>query len=1425
MNYLSSWGAWGAQKFNDAYNAFAHPYATGDDEDLKELVQASNQDESDGELPIGPFDVSRSDDEPKLQEGEEQPAPVIADYDENPADDPLANWYGDYKQEDLEHLANNSPVQNPFENLKAKIINTAVGAEVEYVSPVTNEQGLGGAILNLAADNPIGNYFVKNYDKVRERTAWALIGTTDFDKIAAEQKAALTAVVGHPRLGILMEAFIPRATDIVIKTISKNYPGFNTFLITEKPRIEKIIRSAFFKVAVNFAKDTKLNLTKFDLAGTDLTNEMIKKLISISNRQMRETANEGKFDEIDTIGIPGIRKVELRKLFESSVNEFLAIALPNGSRDLGLRSVLGDSIFDAISKFMLPDIFIDIYRLEHKQPFHTEKDLEILEQKGGAVLKHIAEVVGQEISEFLPKMLAKKAHKLAEKGLMEADMQNLLWLKTWLGDRVVEFAESEDPNIKAIWGFVKKNIESVMIHALASLADTEDKPADANLVAVVAGEGLKVLDDFITANKDAIDAVDAKPLTETYTAKDRKEERENLFKPLVDTIIKKSRLENKNKVELVDSEKLARKMLPVVLSKLYEDMKVYPEDLSKEKNRLADVLFDPNAYFNRLLNDDPAAAVQQLVLENRAGNQAVLQNAEITQTVEELATACGILAEDVAKIAKAYAKKDEKQIAHMINKGLFKNNRLNPQEEKDFADGLHQIMNSENPSIEKIWEYSEKIIQTAIFKVFVRVAENTPVEADADRKVNKNMALPGNVVHRALSFLANRMPNIDEEIERIRGSDMSKAEKKKQIAMLFRPLAADFLDLAGENLKEILPVPKMFRSFLAKKLRNEYLPEIFGKMYKDLNGWRYDAHNQEDKLDVLFPNGSGKKAATSIANYIKDFVPYYLETNPEKVTEILEKQAMGKYFAALSEEHQNSLRGLIQRNVHALGVNPDMQVVAKGIGEFSRGIILKMFSGITQSVDAKDKTGNGTGTNKFLFNTTLGFIRVLGDHVRRINKIPPAGRMYPAHNVPHSAMLNGFANHPSLPNMLHPALEKDLDPNATPEQRKEQRLKEFFVPFAADLLSIAGITDPKDFPAPSFMKEEAWDMFKTKMLPEILLNMYEEMLKPENINMMLLKTVDGLIEEIDKLPDEVKNDEPVEMDPQQRELNKALGDVVKEMIVLMPDIWTKTIFASDRIRNMTSEALGAIIRRKLDSTTMIEMMNKALTNLKFNKPDENRGKTDLELDAEKARVEKELNKKMTSYISHQVKEALQNMIKTKWDGFQAKFDKGVQKAFGKPGLAVKRFFDVIFRFIFITVLGTVFNFILYKCIWFFVDKKIAKKSDEIIKDLQMPINENAMLNFTQVWLDGMKGVEAAQHQDEMLLREAKQLRRQRKIEEEQVELHQDAVKSVIDENLETAAVEEKLVENDEINANDEEANNLNELIEQARLAANAQQKS
>lgn len=1210
-----------------------------------------------------------------------------------------------------------------------------------------NNNGWGGWALNKLAGNWVGEKIVENSKYVRDGAIYALIGTTDFDAVSDEQLDRLKRASRNTGLGRLVDAFIPFITDKIKEKVITTYPGFEAFLNLEKGIVEKIVRSVLLKVVANVADQVAQKQVNTKPA-PDFNEEFVKFLMGMANDEIAGNGKDfdAKFDEIDGMtATPNAQKYAFRELFKPVVAKFLDVCLPKGKEDLGLRGPLATAVWSALADEALPDAFVDFYRLMHKPNHHTEDDLAVLSRPGGAALQAIAKFAGEKGKGVIPKVMAEESEEISLAAFEKAGVGQGALLRKLLAKIIRQIAKSGSPELLKFWDYAKINIESIMIHALATLAKKQDAEGLGNVIPVVAGTGLKIIDDFFSENAEKIDEAIEK--WAPYPKKKRNEEVAKLFKPLSDQILKETGLEDNMFVKLIKD-----KAFPSLLRRFYDDMKKYAANKPQFEARLKKELVDEQAMLNQ-----PTEEVKQhydeLVARRAEPVQDVLaERSGVEKVVQDLSKSCGMLAEDVMKIVKNFARTDKEEIARRINQGLFAEMPLTAQQENELAEGLNQFMASGGEGLEHAFAYSESLLQATIFKIFVVIAENNPVadkDIDANRTENKNVAIPGNVIHRVLSFLSEKIPAIDQRLNEIKNSDLEESEKQRQCVALFRPLVDDFLQLAGPNLREALPVPKVMRDLLMEKVQQVFLPAIFHEVYTQLNGWRNEIPANKGKLDEIFPSGNGKSAAGKIADYIRDFVPYYMETNPGKIVGVVQG-ATSKYFDALSPENAAGLKELIERNVRSLGeevanhkaeganeAKDPMSETAKAIGEYSRSIILKIFAGVSQNIDGKEKPAEADGKNHFVLTTAIGFIKIAAEHFRRINKIPEKGRTNPAHSVAHEDMLKGF-EHNTIDengNILHPALAKDLDPNATPEQRKQQRMEQFFVPFAENLIAISGI-DSKEFPVPGMGRDQVWDLFKKQILPEVLYNVYNEMLQPRNLNKIMLQTLDLLASTANGLADD-SEEASSETDLHQKELNKALGGLIKEMIDLVPDFWTKTFFDRDAIMNLTEESLGRRVKSKLDGTTMIALMEKGLAGLKLPKADANRGKSAEQLAMEDKKDEEKLQKKFSAYISIEAKKFVKAKIEEKWDSFQEAFDKGVEKCFGKPGLAVKHFFDDIFHFIFFDLLGPIFNFIVFKMIWFYIElMKIIGKSKEIIGDIHMPIHENLALWATQ-WLLGV----------------------------------------------------------------------------------------
>lgn len=1220
-------------------------------------------------------------------------------------------------------------------------------------------RGWRGYLANAATLYLPGVETIAGNEWTRNQIKSYFFGNTNFPKTREKLRDELQILTGNNTLSDVAEALSCKLKSIVLtkltdntNPLNHNYPGFKFFINKEDEFTTQIFQVLVLKVVINLVKETKRELTdKFD---GNLPTQVLTDLIKIANNSLKKV-DQDTFQKIKNLPNINDRNREFRKLFRPISDEFLAIALPNKEDDLELGK-LSNTVWQELSEEAIPDLFVNIYELTYQPPHHTKKDSEELERPGGAALERLAKFLAEKTERDLPEIIQKNAATIGKAAVSKllVGSENRSWLEDWVGDRLVQISTSDNPEIKLLWSYAKKNIESIIIHALASLGSSknpEENHSKKNIVPDVMSNVHEILENFFTENKETIDKTFKE--TDNSTEEDRNNQLNILFKKLSDEILKKANLQENPLVALVKDE-----FIPELLREFYEDMYLYRENLSSDSETLKIDLLDAVACANQ--DHDAVIKEYREVLENlEESKKTVLEKSGVGKVVDELEQSCGLFAKDITRILKNFAEEDKKKISEMLNNAMMlKDFNLTEQ----LGEGLQNFFKNNSENLKKSWEYSETIVKAALFKVFATIAKNEKVEGEDDRTENINTKIVGNVVHRVLSFLNKKIPVIDAELKKLQNDEkLSEEEKELKIRKLYQPLAEDFLALAGENLEEILPVPKIFRGPLKDLLKTTLLPVIFHDMYTQLNKGREEAPENSKKLDEIVPSGS--KFVQKVADFIEKFVPYYMETHPEDISKIAMK-ATDKFVKKLSNDTQNQLNNLLTKNIKQLGENPEMAKTSKAISEYSNGMILKIFSGIAQNIKNKQSVKDKNGQNHFLLNTSIGFIKLISDHVKRINQIPPKGRMYPAHNVHPRDMHGGFADEKNYgTNMLHPALTKDFVKGATKEDKDNQRLKEFFVPFAKDILEIAGITSPKDLDVPDPIRQEFWNLFQEKILPEVMMSVFKGVTEDEKpgtlntlmLNTLMLKTIDALneaVEDIDKGVD--VNDAKEDLDEQQELLNVALGRLIKEMVELVPDFWTMTVFNNEKIKNMTAASIGKIVRKKLDQTTMTELLDKCLESVTIPKPWEDRKKTPAEIARGNKRVEKELSKKMTHYISKQAKEKFKNLIKSKWNDFHENFDKSVKKYLGKPGLAIKHFFDDILHFIFFDILGPVFHFIVFNVLWFFVDMKIAGKSQEIIKDAQMPIHENLLFNLCTEWAKSMKGEQKVEETQQKLIEEA-----------------------------------------------------------------------
>ena len=745
-----------------------------------------------------------------------------------------------------------------------------------------------------------------------------------------------------------------------------------------------------------------------------------------------------------------------------------------------------------------------------------------------------------------------------------------------------------------------------------------------------------------------------------------------------------------------------------------------------------------------------------------------LMGVEISQLQEDLANYTQKLEVDFNPLENAIAwisDKINRQIKEtLLEKGediiqwvdsILPVQKLNEHDREWLKAVLNQVIGGRDPAIENLWNYTEGVFRSALMKIFVDIANQS-----SDIETPKHLLIT-NMINRLVSLFDVNLEGSQERIQEILQSSLSQEEKRVQMRHIFHPIAAEFLAMAGPDALEALPIPEALKNNLEIELREKLLPDLLSSFFTDINKWNIHTERDRDHLFRLFANENPASAAKVIARFTMDILPVVL-TNPEKkvseklfkvISEQILKQPeeRAKALHTYLENNREEAIGLIRDNLNLLldEKNFDfMDKVSPGVEEFIEVAIIRSMSTIFSKI-------NHVQSPDFMVDMGLKMIQIANAHFQEINRIKEEEGEKLVYKVDESTMLNKYGsagNEDPLSPSLHPAISRDT--TLSEEEKNQQIMNHFFIPITEEFLKLAGISKPEDLPVPAPLAEKVFSLIKTDLCPLI----FNEVLESIDVDKLMLSVMELINNGIKNpaSPEELHID--LATDLKQKEMNKACGELFFNMIKLIPNTAIKAFFLSDKVRNLSAEAIGQTVRMQLMKMDMLSLINKGLLSgmptlnklitvdergnlvvpedLSFQFP-----RTHAERKAEtkakahqKKMVRKELVRELTKTLRNQIVFRINEFFRKKWSAFQTKFDQWIFTHFGESGKRIKEVLDKIFHMIVFNILGVVFQVLAYpfiQLLGFIMHFHLKRKSKQISKTLHLDIHKNLVFKLME----------------------------------------------------------------------------------------------
>lgn len=1216
-------------------------------------------------------------------------------------------------------------------------------------------------------------------------------------EIQSQNKATLKQLTGNDNLHNALTSLAPFIANLIQKEAIESKLGqgmLSELARGEKPFIMQLLQTLLPKTIINVHAHMKANSPEGPAnENYDPTLDILTHLFSVIN-----TNFEKIHPLIQEAEAQGKSKEEIRKIFAGLVQELLAMAMPHGKEDLPVISKLQGYLWDFIQDSFLPDQLYDLYH-QFMDPQLQSKKAKLAAHNGSGNLVKLADMASEMAVGSLPKAIAKQNETIASIAIKEVFIGQEAQgpeVKAWLGNLIKELGKSKNPELQKVWKFVGNSIEPIVAHVFLNLVEEAKKKAGKgkepkDIAFDITNQMLTLFTEFVDANKSKLDARLGEIEQFIGVEPDEDPEFVAMFKPLSDKMLAMAGLD---KPENFPAAGMVRAValpaiadgIPKLLAKGYRDMANAPKDRVQYQARLRQVL-NPN--------------------ESQEG--VLAQKSEtVAQHLEKL---CGFMAGSITKVVTKY------------------------------LNGNTPLKMEKDSQAQAVWgDFVKKNLETLLLKVMVNYAERTPEVIRAPEGGHPKALLPANMVVRLADVMGKKLkeakPRMDNAEKIVDPKLRNKAMRKAM-----RPLANELLSMFGpkekESLLKDLPLPMAAGEQVLTALEKQLLPDLLVEMYQDTTAWEREVGACREQLFAYYKTTHVQEACHVIAQYVADFVPHLLSTSHEDLAatifKVLEKQLAesgiteANELTAYLKSHPEEVMALLAENMKALGESQDPAIKALNpvIHDQMEAVLLKVFANLSKKIYDKENPAGAHYQQEFLSNAAISLMKVMSDHLRKVNSVQRRNGVNHAHELSQEQLLKAFGSalHGGVPNSPEAlqaqkkiaeakqiiraelkVIQKGRPENLAEARRKikaakavikkeqeivnESRKKNFFIPFTNELMKLLEIDDPNNLPFPAPIREEILELVKNNLLPEVLMKLYELILDPNTLNKIVLNTLDTFNETMEQIareekenPGRVSVQDPVPEDDLQKKMNLACGQLVLEMVEMMPNSLTNKFFKSEGIRKMAAEKVGEAVRRQLSQNwTMMKIIDKGIVSglpnfrdgewegkagqevftakkfsvetgekqavteaLKFSFP-----KTEAEIEADDIKkmldeevTARKVKRTMVKTVTKQAKTHMKAAFVDKWRTFQSFVDTKIEKLFGSKGKAVKDFCDKICSAVVFTGLGTVLKIIgwpIYKATWFLIELYIGHRAKHILKNMHMSIHENMLYKASETILDALQ---------------------------------------------------------------------------------------
>lgn len=960
------------------------------------------------------------------------------------------------------------------------------------------------------------------------------------------------------------------------------------------------------------------------------------------------------------------------------------------------------------------------------------------------------------------------ANETTKTPLIEKQSTLNAWLHIQVEDLLLKAGDNSQADRPIFWKIFTSSIAGILEHiVIYKKAQSLDGKIE-NIPEMVVNQFTACLDDFqkkydadIQKRYNALKAADLKP--------QENEEFVKCFIPLCEDLLAKFGVKQEGGGILESTiNKLVLKFLPAQFAEYYQESLVIKESTEKAELKLEKVLKAEN--FDKIA-----------IIVNQTENVCHLLSEKLSDVVSEFVY--DAIIEQIVEEKKKTSQKDVATLTKEV-KGLIR----------------HDLIKSQNPLIQKqiyslvmqsLSNYLEKLSQDGIpvdsippEKILHEIGKTFKTHLKTDAEAIKKASLIKDPEQRKLALRAAFTPLTNAVVELVApaGKDGFKI-----------PFEVPFADLIEENWQEA---------------QSQIIPDLLGKMYTSSTTWTADIEKSKETLRKETNADYAAEACRIMAGWTYEFIPASIMREEKDLTEAIYNAAV-KYLDQTGNKEGLSVKEFIQKNEVEIKKRlaedcysffaPDGELISTTkpvTTKFIEGAFLKIFSNLTTKInDIQGRTPEQQ--EAFMVNLGINLLGAANKHFGALTASMKSQNKSTAFDVSHETFIKDFQAkgvlNPGIPqNMeihnrvkqLSIALEKErriMMKHRDPAKREKclerimnlkkalkaakdiqsKERQQFFAPFAKSYMELSGITSPEQIPCAlppdSPLRQELFDKFQDELLPMVIETLFERVMDPRSRVKMALAGLKTLNQALDQMP--TLDEEQLEKDDlAQRELNRVSGELVLQIVQLVPKSMIKAAFKIERVQELSAEMVGKSVRKYLGTDLdimklinqgikegmdslhpgeWVEGENGQVTFVAKNESGELNFKIPLSAMEEELKIQdemkiadqeiKELRKSMVGTTRRVMSESFSSFLVAPLIKLKQIWDYCVDFVFRKYGPAVRDVFDRTgFKFLyrFMEVVSFIVSYPAKEIFWFFMEIHIGRKADEVIKSMELDIHEN-----------------------------------------------------------------------------------------------------